>query len=304
MAEVYRAWDRQSDRDVVLKIPHASMAGDLGAFGRFRREMAIGRALDHPGVQHVLSDEHQRYAVLEYVPGQSLRRYLAQRGHLPLEEALRIGRQVADALDYVHQQGIVHRDVKPDNILMRPDGRVVLTDFGIASTRGSSWVRVPQLANAMGTPDYMAPEQVRGEPGDARTDVYGLASVVYELLTGRVPYPAEEMATAARKRQKTDPPLIRRVRPEVPAAVEAVLYRALRRRPAERYPTMAAFATDLRNPDRVMLPATYEPDEPPPAPLGDLPPWRTTLPIVAITLGVLAGLGALAECVHRAAPPR
>ncbi|GAC1322189.1 MAG: hypothetical protein NVSMB2_19430 [Chloroflexota bacterium] len=301
MADVYVAIDKLTGREVVLKIPHSSIAGDLTAFGRFRREVAIGRRLDHPGIQRVLSDDYQRYAVLEYVEGQSLRALLAQRGRLTVDEVQQIGIQLADSLEYVHRQGVVHRDVKPDNILIAPDGHVTLTDFGIASTGGSRWVRIPQLTNAVGTPDYMAPEQVRGELGDARIDVYALGSVLYELLTGVVPYPAAEATSAARRRGPTEAPLIRRVRPDVPATIEALLYRALRRRAHERYPSAAALAVDLRDPERTAVPATYEPDEPPPSPIGDLPPWRTTIPIIALTLAALGALGAVAQCAHAGA---
>lgn len=303
MAHVYLALDQVSGREVVVKMPHSSVAGDLTAFGRFRREIAIGRRLVHPGIQRVLSDDHQRYAVLDYIEGQTLRALLAQRGRLCVDEVLQIGIQLAESLEYVHRQGVVHRDVKPDNILIDSDGHVTLTDFGIASTGGSRWVRIPQLTNAVGTPDYMAPEQVRGELGDARTDVYALGSVLYELLTGVVPYPAAEATIAARRREPTDAPLIRRVRSDVPAGVEAILYRAVRRRAHERYRSAAALAVDLRDPEHTAIPSTYDPDEPPPLPIGDLPPWRTTIPIIALTLAALGALGAVAQCAH-AGPPR
>lgn len=301
-ADVYVATDKHTAGDVVLKIPHASMAGDLSAFRRFRREIAIGRRLDHRGIQRVLSDDHQRYAVLEYVEGESLRALLAERGTLSIQEAVQIGIQLTDILDYVHRHGVIHRDVKPDNILVGPDGHVTLMDFGIASTDGSRWFRIPQLSNAVGTPDYMAPEQVRGERGDARIDVYALGSLLYELLTGVVPYPASEAAVAARKGQRTAPALVRRVRPDVPGSIEAILYRAVRRRAAERYPSAAALGTDLRDPQHATIPVTYEPDEPPPTPIGDLPPWRTTIPIIAIAVTLLAALGVVAQCAHTGAP--
>jgi serine/threonine protein kinase len=299
MAEVYRAVDKTTDHEVVLKLPHLAIAGDLAAFNRYRREMEVAAGLDHPGLQRLLSEPNARFMVLDYVDGETLRAYLAARGPLPVDEVLRIGIELAETLQYVHDRGVVHRDLKPDNILIGPDGRVTLTDFGIALRLGSRRLTFSHLSNAVGTPDYMAPEQVRGERGDARTDVYALGAMLYELLTGVVPYPVEDALEAMRRKVQTDPPLVRRARPDVPLALEAVLYRALRRRPEERYASMAEVATDLAHLDGVVLPDKYEQDEPPPAPLGDLPPWRTTLPILAIVLGALATLGVLAEILHR-----
>jgi len=145
----------------------------------------------------------------------------------------------------------------------------------------------------------MAPEQVRGERGDQRTDVYALGVVLYELLAGVVPYPADEALEAMRRKVKTDPPLVRRARPDVPRPLEAILYRALRRKPEERYPSITGMADDLRNLERVVVPNRYEYDEPPPAPLGDRPPWRTTVPILAIILICLIAAGTAAELFHR-----
>ena len=150
----------------------------------------------------------------------------------------------------------------------------------------------------------MAPEQVRGERGDARTDIYGLGAVLFELLTAEAPYPTQDSLEAMRRKVQTEPPLVRRLRPDVPLALEAVLYCAVRRRPEERYASMQALGRDLRDLDAVVVPETYARDEPPPAPIGDLPPWRTSLPILAIILGVLAVLGVAAELLHRNVAPR
>jgi eukaryotic-like serine/threonine-protein kinase len=298
-AEVYRALDRTTGQEVVVKLPHVAIAGDLAAFNRYKREMEIARALDHAGLQRFVSDPNVPYMVLEYVEGQTLRAYLSARGPLPIEEVCQIAIQLAGPLQYIHEQGVVHRDLKPENILIGPDGRVTLTDFGIALRLASRRLTFSHLSNAVGTPDYMAPEQVRGERGDPRTDVYAVGVMLYELATGVVPYPAEDALEAMRRKVQTEPPLLRRLRPDAPPALEGVIYRALRRRPAERYPSMAALAHDLEHLDEVVLPDKYERDEPPPTPLGDLPPWRTTFPILAIILGVLFALGVLAEFLHR-----
>ncbi len=298
-AEVYRAVEIDTGRDVVLKLPHVALAGDLAAYNRYQREMEITRELDHPALQRLRSDPRARYMVFDYVEGQTLRKYLVEHGRLPIDKALDITRQLTDALEYIHQHGIVHRDLKPENILIGPDGHITLTDFGIALRLASRRLTFSHLSNAVGTPDYMAPEQVRGERGDARTDVYALGCVLYELLIGEVPYPANEAHEAMQRKVNTEPPLLRRKRPDAPPALEAVVYRALRRRPDERYQSMAALAHDIANLESVAIP-NYRPDVPPPSPLGDLPPCRTTLTILIVILLVFVAIGVLAQFAHHA----
>jgi eukaryotic-like serine/threonine-protein kinase len=301
MAEVYRASDCETGREVVLKLPQVALAGDLAAFNRYQREIEIARGLDHPGLQRLLPDPNAHYLVFDYVEGESLRRYLAHFPNgLPIDQVCSIGLQLAEALQYVHEQGIVHRDLKPENILIGPDGHVTLTDFGIALRLASRRLTFSHLSNAVGTPDYMAPEQVRGERGDARTDIYALGCLLFELVTGRVPYPAEQALEAMRRKVEKEPPLVRQLRSDAPPAIEAIVYRALRRRPAERYQSMAELAFDLSHLDAVEIPAVYLPDEPPPKPMGDLPPWRTTLTILAIILVILLLAGVAAQFAHHA----
>jgi serine/threonine-protein kinase len=241
--------------------------------------------------------------VFEYIEGESLRKYLRMHGPLPVDEVLRIGTQLAGTLQYVHNEGIVHRDVKPENVIIGPDGRITLMDFGIALRQASRGLTLSHLTHAVGTRGYMAPEQIRGERGDVRTDLYALGVMLYELLTGAVPYPVDEATEALREKVETDPPLVRRMRPDVPVPLEVVIYRALRRRPEQRYASMEEMANDLEHLDQVVLPEKYEPDEPPPAPLGDLPPWRMTVPILAIIFGLLLLAGFAAQLLHRAPTP-
>ncbi len=302
MADVYRAIDCQTQRQVVVKLPQVSLAGDLASFNRYQRELEIARGLEHPGVQKLLSEPGTPYMVFDYIEGESLRTYLARRGPLPIDEALAIARQLAETLEYVHGRGIVHRDLKPENILIGPDGHITLTDFGIALRVASRRLTFSHLSNAVGTPDYMAPEQVRGERGDARTDVYALGCVLFELVTGRVPYPVQDADAieAMRRKVETDPPLITRFRPDAPATLEALVYRALRRRPAERYQGMAELAHDLSHLDEVVIPPSYAADIPPPRALGDLPPWRATLTVLAVILAVLLVVGILSQFAHHA----
>ena len=303
MADVYKAHDTQADREVVLKLAQPATAGDLATFNRYRREIEIGVRLDHPGIQRVLSDPKTPYIVLEYVEGQNMRAYLRAHGPLSVDEVIRVGIQLSEVLEYVHAQGVVHRDLKPDNIIMQPDGSVRLMDFGIALRLASRRLTFNHLTNVVGTPDYMAPEQVRGERGDARTDIYAVGVLLFELLTGRVPYPVDDALEAMRRKVETEPPLVRGLRPDVPEALQAIVYRALRRRPEERYQSMAELQHDLKHLDAVVIP-NYVPDVPPPRPPGDLPPWRTTLPVIAVIVVILALLGFLAQTLHQIAPPR
>jgi serine/threonine protein kinase len=314
--ETYKARLCPSGQTVVLKVPHTAVVGDLTAYNRYRREIEIGQHLDHPGIQRLVPDELLKsrgdpYMVLEYVEGESLRTYLRAHSPLPVDEVLHIACQLVETLTYVHAQGVVHRDLKPENMLIAPDRQVKLADFGIAARVGARRLTFNQLSNAVGTPDYMAPEQVRGERGDNRTDVYALGVVLYELLTGSVPYPVddpleatrpvERSGTWGRRKVETEPPLVRRARPDVPRQLEAVVYRALRRRPEERYQSMTELGHALSHLDEVTIPV-YRPDIPPPRPLGDLPPWRTSIPIFLILFGVLAALGMLAQFAHTARP--
>jgi eukaryotic-like serine/threonine-protein kinase len=160
----------------VLKLPHMSVVGDLAVYSRYQREIDIGGRLDHPGIQRQVPAGHQNsgrrpYMVLEYIDGQTLRSYLRACEALPVKEVVRIGLQLADALGFIHERGIVHRDLKPENVLITPDGTLKLTDFGIALRLGERRLTFNHLSNAVGRPDYMAPEQVRGEGGDARTEL-------------------------------------------------------------------------------------------------------------------------------------
>ena len=189
-SDVYLAVGPDGGR-VVLKCPHEGIIGDVATFDRFRREMEIARSLDHPGIQHSLDpggDRTRPYLVIEYIEGETLREHLARRGRLPIAEAVSIVDRLADAMGYAHRQGVTHRDLKPENVLITADGRPVVTDFGIAIMSGARRLTWRWLTSQLGTPDYMAPEQVQGERGDARTDVYALGVILFELLAGRVPW--------------------------------------------------------------------------------------------------------------------
>src|SRR5574340_202732 len=190
MASIFRALDTESGQPVALKIPHIQYESDVVFSERFRREQDVGQRLVHRNVVRVLRPREQSrvYLVMELLEGRSLRALLGDRKPLPVERALDVARQVCEALVYLHAQGVVHRDVKPENLLVTADGTVKLLDFGIALFEAERRLTWMGLSNAVGTPDYMAPEQIRGRRGDPRTDVYAVGMLLYETLTAHLPY--------------------------------------------------------------------------------------------------------------------
>ena len=248
-SDVYLAVDPDGGR-VVLKCPHEGIIGDVATFDRFRREMEIARRLDHPGIQHSLDpggDRTRPYLVMEYIEGETLREHLARRGRLPIAEAVALVDQLADAMGYAHRQGVTHRDLKPENVLVTADGRPVVTDFGIALMSGARRLTWRWLTSQMGTPDYMAPEQVQGERGDARTDVYALGVILFELLAGRVPWEGDNPLSIMNQAVTRRAPSLRELDPSIPPPLDAIVRKCIRKDPAERYPDAAALAADLES---------------------------------------------------------
>jgi eukaryotic-like serine/threonine-protein kinase len=247
MATVYLAQDLRHKRRVALKVLHPDLSHSLGA-DRFLREIETAAGLTHPHILP-LHDSGEAagflYYVMPYVEGESLRDRLLRETQLPIDDALRIAREVADALAYAHRQGIVHRDIKPENILLS-GGHALVADFGIARALGQfGGERLTQTGMAVGTPAYMSPEQASGSQVDGRTDVYALGCVLYEMLAGEPPYTGPT-AQAITVKRLTDPvPAVRRLRPMVPATVERTVLSALAPVPADRWAGAHEFAEAL-----------------------------------------------------------
>jgi eukaryotic-like serine/threonine-protein kinase len=248
MSRVYRARDRQLARPVAVKILHERHADDPEHVERFRREARAVARLSHPNIVTVLDrgeSEGRQYIVFEHVEGDDLKQLVARTGPLPVRRALELAIEIARALAFAHAEGIVHRDVKPQNILLR-DGTAKVSDFGIARADDPELQgEHTETGTVLGTGDYISPEQARGERATECSDVYSLGALLYELLTGHVPYPAES-AVAAAMRHTTDPvPDVLAERPDVPVRVGAAVTRAMAKDPAERFHSMDGVVCEL-----------------------------------------------------------
>jgi hypothetical protein len=246
MAAVYRAWDRRGQRPCAVKVLADVLAHDEAFRRRFRHEAASAGALTHPRIVRVFGwgqDGLRQFIAMEYVGGGTLRERLQRDGPLPEAEALAIAAEVADALAYAHGRHVVHRDIKPHNILLTEDGHVKVADFGIALTLGAT--ALTRSGTVMGSAPYLSPEQARGEVAGPASDLYALGIVLYEMLAGRVPFDGEAPVAVALKHLNEPPRPLRDVRPDVSSETAALVDRLLAKAPQDRYPDAAALAADL-----------------------------------------------------------
>jgi beta-lactam-binding protein with PASTA domain/tRNA A-37 threonylcarbamoyl transferase component Bud32 len=247
MAEVYLGTDRVLGRRVAVKVLSPELARDSSFVARFRREAQSAAALTHPNVVSVFdtgSEDGTHFIVMEYVPGRTLAEVLRESGPLLPERAVEIASAVAAALGFAHEHGIVHRDVKPGNIMLTPTGDVKVMDFGIArATTGES---LTQTATVLGTAAYLSPEQARGEPADARSDLYSLGIVLYEMLTGAPPFTGESPVAVAYRHVAEDAAPPSRRNPDVSPDLDAVVMKCLAKNPDNRYQSARELAEDLQ----------------------------------------------------------
>jgi hypothetical protein len=247
MAAVFRGWDHRVERPVAIKVLRQLEHADQPAIARFRREAHAAAMLQHPNVVRAydfFEDSGCYYLVMEYIDGINLKQHLKRRGPLPADEALEIAGQVCAALRAAHAHGFIHRDIKPQNILMDPQGVAKVTDFGVVHiTRGTT---LTTDGVVLGTADYIAPEQARGEPLSPATDLYSLGVVLYEMLTGRVPFTGPTPMAVAALHASVPVPPPRRIATSLSPYVEALVLRALRKDPAERYASAAAMSLAIR----------------------------------------------------------
>jgi serine/threonine-protein kinase len=269
MAEVYSAFDRRLGRPVALKVLHEGLAVDHRAVARFRREARAVAALAHPNIVAIYDvgmDGETPFMVMELVAGEPLSTIVWREAPLPIERAAAIAGSVAEALAFAHERGIVHRDVKPGNVMVGPSGLVKVLDFGIA--RAMHWTPLTEGGPVQGTAEYVSPEQVRGLALDGRSDVYSLGIVLYEMLAGHPPFHGQASVAVAYQHLEAHPQPLRVARPGIPSELEAIVARCLAKKQRRRYQSAARLARDLRQvvtartaaPDRLPVAMPLEPD--------------------------------------------
>ena len=235
---------------VTLKFPSTELVGDPATYERFLRELKIGQKLSHPAIPRALSINENKTGpclALEYIEGKSLRKLLLDGAPLSLEQSLDFISQLAEVVSYLHSHGVYHRDLKPENIIVDSHGKIHIVDFGIALLQGARRITWQNLSDALGTPDYMAPEQIQGKRGDTRTDLYALGIILYEMQTGSVPFHGDNALAVMHQHLTATPPLPRQSNPEIPPNLEAIIMKAVRKNPKERYQSAGAFLADIKN---------------------------------------------------------
>jgi serine/threonine-protein kinase len=255
MASIFQATDLRAGTTVAIKVPHPQAECDPISHGRFRREIEIGARLQHPGIRKVFPSASQSrlYMAMEWLDGRLLRQVIAQEGRLSVERACAMARDILAALEYMHGHGVVHRDLKPENIMLDAHDRVKIIDFGIASSIGSRRLTFGKLSQVMGSPDYISPEQLKNKRGDARSDLYAVGVMLYEMLTGETPFHGANPFAVMHARLVSSPRAPSEINPEISPGVDQIVVRALQPDPDLRYANAPAFAHHLSQPDKVEL---------------------------------------------------
>jgi len=309
MSSVWKAHDRLLDRTVAIKILHEQYTQDGEYVERFRREARAVAQLSHPNIVTVIDrgeDEGRQFIVFEYVEGENLKELVERTGPLPVRDALLLALQMARALGFAHERGLIHRDVKPQNVLLNDDGQAKMTDFGIARSLDVEGVTI--TGTVLGTSEYIAPEQARGQRVDALTDVYSLGVVLYELLTGGVPFHGENFVTIALRHVNEPPPSVLHRRPDCPPRVAMLVEQAMAKRPDDRFHSMGELVAELESClaelDPVSEEATMIARRPLAQPRQRRQPraqrrrigvlWPVAAAVVIVAVAALAALGALA----------
>jgi serine/threonine protein kinase len=256
MGTIFKAEDKQNaNRAVALKVPHLEYESDPNFYSRFQREERIGLELNHPFILKFIPVENKSrpYIVTEYLKGCTLEHLLKAMKPLPEKDALKLAGLICEALQHMHDHGVIHRDLKPQNVMICCDGTIRIMDFGIARDEVSRRITHIGNSSSMGTPDYMAPEQVKGKRADYRTDIYNLGALLYEMLTGQLPFQDENPWAALNARVTGDPIAPRKINPELSAQAEEIVLRALQREPADRYASAAAMKAELDTAEHVRV---------------------------------------------------
>jgi serine/threonine protein phosphatase PrpC len=257
MGSIFKANDLKTGLTVAIKAPLMQFESDPACFSRFQREEEIGQSLSHPYILKIFAippeEKSRPYIVMEYLQGQTLAALLREVHPLPEPDAAKIASRICEALDVMHFHKIVHRDLKPQNIMICTNGSIRIMDFGIAKSLKARRLTFVGFSPSMGTPDYMAPEQVRGKRGDERTDIYALGAILYEMCTGQTPYEGESPYAVMNARLTGDPVAPRKLNPKLTPAMEEIILHALERDPAKRFDTALQMKAELDDYEKVEL---------------------------------------------------
>jgi serine/threonine-protein kinase len=255
MASLFKAKDLTTKQTVAVKIPYMQLESDPNSFARFQREEEIGELLNHPNILKFIKvpNKSRPYIVTEYLEGKPLSTVMNEVRPLPIPDAVQVASYICGALAHMHENKVVHRDLKPQNIMICEDGTLRIIDFGIAKSTEMRRLTFAGFTPAMGTPDYMAPEQVKGKRGDERTDIYSLGAVLYEMTTGSVPFEGPNPFIVMNSRITGDPVAPRKLNPEISEALEEIILHAMEREPHRRYQSAAAMKAELDDPETVKL---------------------------------------------------
>jgi serine/threonine protein kinase len=287
MGAIYKALDAWNHNEIVaVKVPHLRYESDPNFFSRFQREEEIGCRLDHPSLLRFVPVEGKKsrpYLVTEYLRGCTLAHLLGALRPLPEKDALRIASLLCEAVQYMHGHGVVHRDLKPGNVMICRDRTIRILDFGLAKSDASRRITITGFTSTMGTPDYMAPEQVTNNRTDERTDIYSLGAILYEMLTGSVPFQNENAWVSMNNRVNGDPVAPRKLNPEVSRQAEEIVLHAMQRAPADRYQTAAEFRAELDAPAKVFVSGYCD--------RLQEPTWSFGLRTTPVLAGTLIGVG-------------
>ncbi len=283
MASLFKANDRQTGKAVALKIPYLQIESDPAGFDRFRREEEIGIKLNHPHILKILPVEKKSrpYFAMEYLEGQTLSELLRSVRPLPEPDAAKIASHICTALSYMHENGVVHRDLKPANIMLCNDGTIRIMDFGIARSENSRRLTFVGFTPTMGTPDYMAPEQVKGSRGDERTDIYSLGTILYEMATGEPPFGGDSPYVIMNARVTGDPQAPRKINSKLTPVLEEIILHAMERDPKRRYQTALGMRAELDNYEAVEMTSRHSRLQAPQI-------WKSKFRSLPLILGIVA----------------